>query len=51
MVYEYILGVVRVQDYFAAYYERLHFEDYIKIRLINRTSSKYAQIYIGHFFL
>lgn len=51
MVYEFILGVVRVQDYFAAYYERLHFEDYIKIRLINRTSSKYAQIYIGHFFL
>lgn len=23
MVYEFILGVVRVQDYFAAYYERL----------------------------
>lgn len=49
MVYEFILGVVRVQDYFAAYYERLHFKDYIKIRLINRTSSKYGQIYIGHF--
>lgn len=45
IVYEFILGVVRVQDYFAAYYERFDLTVIITIRAIHRASPQDMNIF------
>lgn len=45
IVYEFILGVVRVQDYFAAYYERFDLTVIITIRDIHRASPQDMNIF------
>lgn len=45
IVYEFILGVVRVQDYFAAYYERFDLTVIITICAIHRASPQDMNIF------